>query len=171
MLEFCSFWRWIMWLWMINWRPLMPRKRNGEVFIFFLQRWRCKKRRQSKGEEFRFAEELQTDIGVARVRQWAKENNALKDDDIFISTNVDEVLNNLQKRFHKVFISKVLSREALHKLRWCKTTHSVLSGALWMPIGRFPTLHFVNCFVFQLFKSIQEIKQVWFSLENRSNCG
>ena len=84
------------------------------------------------------------------MRQWAKENNALKDDDIFISTNVDEVLNNLQKRFNKVCILKVLSREALHKLRWCKTTHSVLSGALWMPIGRFPTIHFVICFVFQL---------------------
>jgi len=69
----------------------------------------------------RFAEELQTDIGVARVRQWAKMNHALKGDDIFISTNVDEVL----------------SREALHKLRWCETTHPVLSGALWMPLGRF----------------------------------
>jgi len=68
-----------------------------------------------------FAEELQTDVGVERVRQWAKENRALNDDDIFISTNVDEVL----------------SREALHKLRWCQPTRPVLSGALWMPIGRF----------------------------------
>ena len=43
------------------------------------------------GAQLRFAEELQTDVGVERVRQWAKENRALNDDDIFISTNVDEV--------------------------------------------------------------------------------
>ena len=35
---------------------------------------------------------MQTDVGVERVRQWARENRALNDDDIFISTNVDEVL-------------------------------------------------------------------------------
>ena len=36
---------------------------------------------------------MQTDVGVERVRQWARENlQALNDDDIFISTNVDEVL-------------------------------------------------------------------------------
>ena len=47
--------------------------------------------------KYRFAEELQTDIGVARIRKWAKDNHALKEDDIFISTNVDEVLlNDLQ---------------------------------------------------------------------------
>ena len=34
---------------------------------------------------------MQTDVGVERVRQWAKENRALNNDDIFISTNVDEV--------------------------------------------------------------------------------
>ena len=45
------------------------------------------------GAQLRFAEELQTDVGVERVRQWARENlQALNDDDIFISTNVDEVL-------------------------------------------------------------------------------
>ena len=53
---------------------------------------------EAKDDQFRFAEELQTDIGVARVRQWAKMNHALKGDDIFISTNVDEVFNDLQKR-------------------------------------------------------------------------
>ena len=60
------------------------------------------KRRQAKVDQSRFAEELQTDIGVARVRKWAKENHALKGDDIFISTNVDEVLNNNPKPILKV---------------------------------------------------------------------
>ena len=46
------------------------------------------------------------------------------------------------------YVPKVLSREALHKLRWCETTHPVLSGALWMPLGRFSTVHFFNCLVF-----------------------
>ena len=46
-----------------------------------------------------------------------------------------------------MFVFKVLSREALHKLRWCKTTHPVLSGALWMPIGRFSTIHFLVFFL------------------------
>ena len=44
-------------------------------------------------------------------------------------------------------VLKVLSREALHKLRWCETTHPVLSGALWMPLGRFSTVHLFNCLV------------------------
>ena len=56
----------------------------------------------TKVDQSRFAEELQTDIGVARVRKWAKENHALKGDDIFISTNVDEVLNNNPKPILKV---------------------------------------------------------------------
>ena len=56
----------------------------------------------TKVDQSRFAEELQTDIGVARVRKWAKENHALKGDDIFISTNVDEVLNKNPKPILKV---------------------------------------------------------------------
>ena len=87
--------------------------------------------------KYRFAEELQTDIGVARIRKWAKDNQALKEDDIFISTNVDEVLLNDLQMILTMFPSQVLSRDALHKLRWCQTTHPVLSGALWMPLGRF----------------------------------
>ena len=54
--------------------------------------------RRLRGDQLRFAEELQTDIGVGRVLEWAKKNRALEDDDIFISTNVDEVLKNLQKQ-------------------------------------------------------------------------
>ena len=37
-------------------------------------------------------EEKQTDFGVARVKVWAEENQGLSADDLFISTNVDEVL-------------------------------------------------------------------------------
>ena len=78
---------------------MTPRKRNGKIFggiHISLSNVKI------KGVQLRFAEELQTDIGVARVRQWAKEKHAMKDDDIFISTNVDEVLNNNPKPILKV---------------------------------------------------------------------
>ena len=55
-----------------------------------------------------------------------------------------------------MFVYKVLSREALHKLRWCKTTHPVLSGALWMPIGRFSTILSVDFLVLFLCISTQK---------------
>ena len=37
-------------------------------------------------------EEKQADFGVARVKGWAEESQGLSPDDLFISTNVDEVL-------------------------------------------------------------------------------
>ena len=67
----------------------------------------------------RWVEDWQTDIGVARVREWFRKTGELQDEDIFVSANVDEVL----------------SREALHKLRWCETSSDILSGALWVPMG------------------------------------
>ena len=62
----------------------------------------------------------QTDQGVDRVRAWAARSGGLAPDDIFVSTDVDEML----------------SREALHQLRWCEARAPALSGALWMPLGR-----------------------------------
>ena len=62
----------------------------------------------------------QTDHGVDRVRAWAAESGGLAPEDIFVSTDVDEML----------------SRAALHQLRWCQARVAALSGALWMPLGR-----------------------------------
>ena len=58
-------------------------------------------------------------MGVARIREWSLATGELSDDDIFISGDVDEVM----------------SRSALHQLRWCKTSSNVMSGSLWMPQG------------------------------------
>ena len=56
-----------------------------------------------------------------KVRSWANISGNLGDDDIFISADVDEVL----------------SRQALFQLKWCETSGSLLTGALWMPSGNF----------------------------------
>ena len=56
-----------------------------------------------------------------KVRTWANISGNLGDDDIFISADVDEVL----------------SRQALFQLKWCETSGSLLTGALWMPSGNF----------------------------------
>ena len=54
---------------------------------FFLQR-----RKREYGDRTMDTEERQTDIGVERVKGWAKKHpGVLSPDDIFISTNVDEV--------------------------------------------------------------------------------
>ena len=55
------------------------------------------------------------------MRSWAEMSGSLNDEDIFISGDVDEVI----------------SREALVKLRWCETSDSIITGALWMPTGNF----------------------------------
>jgi len=70
-------------------------------------------------EEQWFAERAQTDYGVSAVTNWAKENN-LGPEDLFISGDVDEVL----------------SRGALHQLKWCQVREDVITGALWMPLGK-----------------------------------
>ena len=71
----------------------------------------------SRNKEF-YAEWLQTDTGVSRVKEWAAATS-LNEDSIFISADVDEVL----------------SREALLRLRWCDTEARTLTGALWTPLG------------------------------------
>ena len=68
---------------------------------------------------FRYAEFSQTAIGLKKVKNWATRYKTLDMDDIFISADVDEIL----------------SRRALHQLKWCETSSDLLSGALWMPLG------------------------------------
>ena len=63
---------------------------------------------------FRAGEYSQMDMGVSRVRHWANYTGQLDVDDIFISADVDEII----------------SRSALHQLRWCKTSAGVMSGGL-----------------------------------------
>ena len=63
----------------------------------------------------------QTIIGIKAVRDWSEQSGHLNEDDIFISGDVDEVL----------------SRDAIHKLKWCQVSGPVLTGALWMPYGNF----------------------------------
>lgn len=63
---------------------------------------------------------LQTVIGVNKVKQWVERTrNQIRDDDVFISSNVDEVI----------------SREVLHSMRWCELGDTMFTGALWMPMG------------------------------------
>jgi hypothetical protein len=68
---------------------------------------------------FRHFEDTQTSIGIARVKDWVKSTRGLKSGDILISGNVDEVL----------------SRTALHKLKYCALVSPILSGAIVMPMG------------------------------------
>ena len=80
-------------------------------------------------ETFWWFEDSETSAGVARARAWAAVHlpeygspgtGRLRPDDLFISANTDEVM----------------SREAFHKLRWCKLdNNNPISGALWMPMG------------------------------------
>ena len=77
--------------------------------------------------DFRFAERAQTDYGVSAVLSWAKEANLGPEvgtlfrlkiffffffQDLFISGDVDEVL----------------SRGALHQLKWCQVREDVITG-------------------------------------------
>lgn len=78
------------------------------------------KSKRAREEEW-YAENVQTEEGIKKVREWAiSSNQELDSDDLFISGNVDEVL----------------SREALQQLSWCESPHKVITGALWMPMGR-----------------------------------
>ena len=69
----------------------------------------------------RYVEKLQTKEGVKAVKSWSQHSEVLGPDDLFISADVDEVM----------------SRQALHKLRWCQTSSPLITGALWMPLGNF----------------------------------
>ena len=65
------------------------------------------------------AEYSQTVSGLERVCEWSFGRDLLDDEDIFISADVDEVM----------------SQDALQQLKWCKTSDSVASGAIWAPMG------------------------------------
>ena len=52
----------------------------------------------------RYQEYTQTDFGIERVRSWAKMTGRLKDNDLLISGNVDEILY----------------PSTLNLLRWCE---------------------------------------------------
>ena len=67
----------------------------------------------------REAERDQTRTGVSRIMNWAVTSGLLEDDDLLISASVDEVM----------------SRQALHQLRWCQLAGDVVFGGLWMPMG------------------------------------
>ena len=56
---------------------------------------------------------------MARVLNWAANTGSLEDSDLLISASVDEVM----------------SRQALHQLRWCQLASDVVFGGLWMPMG------------------------------------
>lgn len=81
----------------------------------------------------RYAEEVQTDVGVARVREWAARTGGLAEDDVFISADVDEVSYESDKMMSS---HQVVSRPTLQELRWCQTSFPQLTGALWTPLGR-----------------------------------
>ena len=57
---------------------------------------------------------------MKRIIKWAKITGLLSESDLFISADVDEVM----------------SRPALQKLRWCQVSGPIITGALWMPVGR-----------------------------------
>ena len=67
----------------------------------------------------RDAERDQTRTGVSRIMNWAVTTGSLGDEDLLISASVDEVM----------------SRQALHQLRWCHLANDVVFGGLWMPMG------------------------------------
>ena len=78
---------------------------------------------QAAGTDIWSMEYLQTDKGVDRVKQWANATGALGADDVFVSGDVDELL----------------ARPTLHQLRWCELVDTVVSSAIWMPMGRLDT--------------------------------
>ena len=78
--------------------------------------------------ELREAEGDQTTTGVTRVYNWAATNGGLSDEDLLISASVDEIM----------------SREALHQLRWCELSNDVVFGGLWMPMGNLNKVEWVG---------------------------
>ena len=56
---------------------------------------------------------------MSRIINWAANTGSLGEEDLLISASVDEVM----------------SRRALHQLRWCRLASDVVFGGLWMPMG------------------------------------
>ena len=54
----------------------------------------------------RYQEYAQTDFGIQRIREWAKSTGRLRDNDVLISGDVDEIL------YHNT----------LNLLRWCEVS-------------------------------------------------
>ena len=110
----------------------------------------------------RAAETEQTFSGVARIKAWAEEIGELTEDDLLISASVDEegysysvtllewIFKKIITALNVAFITKIkimffnckysfkiMSRSALHKLKWCQVTDEIISGGLWTPLGNF----------------------------------
>ena len=74
---------------MTNWETTNPKKKSGEWILTFLYDIFVVKMQNSWLS--RYAEHVQTKVGVEKVRSWAAENKNLEPNDLFISANVDEV--------------------------------------------------------------------------------
>ena len=126
-----------------------------------------------KGKTHWWFEDSETRAGVARARAWAAVQQPeygspgtgrLGPDDLFISANTDEVM----------------SREALHKLRWCKLdSKSPISGALWMPMGNlnlafrtdFPVQGRPHTYSFPtIYRQVQEVNLMICKYQVGGNC-
>ena len=75
---------------------------------------------------FRFAERAQTDFGVGAVINWAREAD-LGPEVFFISFKSDRNLL-LQDLFISGDVDEVMSRKALHQLKWCQVKEDVITG-------------------------------------------
>ena len=99
---------------------------------------------------------------MARIKAWAEETGELTEDDLLISASVDEegysysvtllewIFKKIITALNVAFITKIkimffnckysfkiMSRSALHKLKWCQVTDEIISGGLWTPLGNF----------------------------------
>ena len=79
---------------------------------------------------FRFAERAQTDFGVNAVIAWAKEGNLGPEaglNHLFFSSLKLENFT-FQDLFISGDVDEVLSRGALHQLKWCQVKEEVITG-------------------------------------------
>ena len=97
----------------------------------------------------------QTLEGVAAVREWSGEAGELEAEDLLISANVDEGghivrplgteldfldhIKDLSRNAFDEYVTsrQIMSRSALHQLKWCEVSEEVISGGLWSPLGNF----------------------------------
>ena len=97
----------------------------------------------------------QTLQGVAAVREWSGEAGELEAEDLLISANVDEGghivrplgteldfldhIKDLSRNAFDDYVTspQIMSRSALHQLKWCEVSEAVISGGLWSPLGNF----------------------------------
>ena len=61
----------------------------------------------------------QESIAIDRIKMQVNESGELGDEDLIIFADIDEMI----------------SREALHSLKYCQLRNSILSGAIIMPMG------------------------------------